>query len=153
MWRDLVKRCPDRDPRRILEDLIALHGRKGKRFAAAKTAGYLDIALDCASDPEATPAPLFRGQGISPTGTLPSRPGGLHAIAHLSVGRGFDASPDDIDEAIDHFMAANRQLDRMDRGMTELRQMADRRAGNELMARSLRNRLFELEISFRNAGA
>ena len=43
MWRDLVKRYPDRDPRRVLEDLMAHHGRKGKWFAAAKTAGYLDI--------------------------------------------------------------------------------------------------------------
>ena len=55
MWRDLVRRYPDRDARLLLKDLIALHGRKGKWFAAAKTAGYLDIALDCAADWEAAP--------------------------------------------------------------------------------------------------
>ena len=30
MWRNLVRRYPDRDARSLLEDLIALHGRKGK---------------------------------------------------------------------------------------------------------------------------
>ena len=30
MWRDLVKRYPERDTRALLQDLIALHGRKGK---------------------------------------------------------------------------------------------------------------------------
>jgi len=40
MWRDLVKRYPNRDPRLVLEDLIALHGGKGKWFATAKTAGF-----------------------------------------------------------------------------------------------------------------
>ncbi|SFQ21950.1 hypothetical protein [Tranquillimonas alkanivorans] len=60
IWRDLVKRYPHRDAGAILEGLMALHGRKGKWFAAAKTAGELDIALDCAQDPEAAPATLIR---------------------------------------------------------------------------------------------
>ena len=94
MWRDLVKHYPDRDPRGILEDLIALHGRKGKWFAAAKTAGYLDIALDCASDPEAAPATLIRSArdfaGKDPAFATQVA---LYAIAHLLAGRGFDAKP------------------------------------------------------------
>jgi len=32
MWRDLVKRYPDLDARRILEDLIETQGSKGKWF-------------------------------------------------------------------------------------------------------------------------
>lgn len=46
---------PDRDVRSLLEDLITRHGRKGKRFAVAKTACYLHIAPDCAADREAAP--------------------------------------------------------------------------------------------------
>jgi hypothetical protein len=60
MWRDLVKRYPDLDARRILEDLIETQGSKGKWFAAAKTAKYLNIALDCAAQPDAAPATLIR---------------------------------------------------------------------------------------------
>ena len=60
MWRDLVKRYPDLDARRILKDLMESHGSQGKWFAAAKTAKYLDIALDCAAQPDAAPATLIR---------------------------------------------------------------------------------------------
>jgi len=151
MWRDLVKRYPDRDPRGILEDLIALHGRKGKWFAAAKTAGYLDIALDCASDPEAAPATLIRAaRDFADKNPAFAAQVALHAIAHLLAGRGFDAIPLDIDEAINHFMAASRQIDRRAWGMAELRQMADRQAGDDLMTRRLQSRLFELETAVRD---
>lgn len=43
----------------LLEDLIETQGSKGKWFAAAKTAKYLDIALDCAAQPDAAPATLI----------------------------------------------------------------------------------------------
>ena len=57
-------------PRALLEDLIA-HPRAARAngFAAAKTATYFDIALDCAADHEAAPRdahpgrPRFRDQG------------------------------------------------------------------------------------------
>ncbi|MEI2686318.1 MAG: hypothetical protein V9G14_08650 [Cypionkella sp.] len=72
MWRDLVKRYPDldarRDPRGPDRDAT---GPKGKWFAAAKTAKYLDIALDCAAQPGRSASNAhscsagFRHQGAS----------------------------------------------------------------------------------------
>ena len=59
-FRQIAKKYPDREPRNILLDLIALHGIKGKWFAAAKDTGCLDVALRCAGDYEAEPATLIR---------------------------------------------------------------------------------------------
>jgi len=149
-WRDLVKRYPDRDPRGVLEDLIERHGRKGKWFAAAKTAGYLDIALDCASDPEAAPTILIRAArdfaGKNPAFAAQVA---LHAISHLLDGRGFDANPLDIDDAIGHLMTACRKIDRTGWAIAELNQMANRPAGDDFRSRRLRIKLSELETAAR----
>ena len=49
IYRETLKRYPDRDRRQVLLDLIEARGQRGKCFAAAKDAGFLDIALVCAS--------------------------------------------------------------------------------------------------------
>lgn len=153
MWRDLVKRYPDRDPREILESLIALHGRKGKWFAAAKTAGYLDIALDCASDNEAAPATLIRAaRDFADENPVFAAQVALRAIAHLLAGRGFDASPVDIDKAVSHLIVASQKSDTMGGILRELRQLANRHAGNDPIARRLRARLSGVETVLKNSG-
>ncbi|NQT50949.1 hypothetical protein HQ576_02800, partial [bacterium] len=60
IFRDVVKRYPERDQRQVLLDLVETRGNKGKWFAAAKTAGCLDIALACASEGTTDPATLVR---------------------------------------------------------------------------------------------
>lgn len=138
MWRDLVKRYPDRDARSLLEDLIALHGRKGKWFAAAKTAKYFDIALDCAADSEAAPSTLIRAARDFAI-KEPTFAGevALRAIEHLLAGRGYEPSPFDIDEAVDHLMVASRRTDRQDWAMAALRQRMEAVPGDDLMKRRL----------------
>jgi hypothetical protein len=85
--------------------LIARHGRRGKWFAAANSAGYLDIALDCATAPEAASATLIRAaRDFAASEPVFATRVALHAVAHLLAGRGYDASPRDIDAAIDHGM-------------------------------------------------
>ena len=58
-WR-IVKKYPEREPRQIALDLIAAFGPPGKWFAAAKDAGFLDLALECARDVDADPSTLIR---------------------------------------------------------------------------------------------
>jgi hypothetical protein len=55
IFRDTVKRYPDRDRRQVLLDLIETRAETGKWFAAAK-----DVALLCARDHAAEPATLVR---------------------------------------------------------------------------------------------
>ena len=45
IYRETAKRYPDRDRRQLLLDLIEARGERGKWFAAAKDASFLDIAL------------------------------------------------------------------------------------------------------------
>ena len=146
MWRDLVRRYPDRDARSLLEDLIALYGRKGKWFAAAKTAGYLDIALDCAADQEAAPATLIRAaRDFEVKNPAFAAQVALHAIAHLLTGLGYEPSPLDIDAAVDHLAAASRRIDRTAWAIEALRRLAHRDDRDDPMARRLRLKLAAVE--------
>src|SRR5262249_717156 len=60
IFRETIKRYPERDRRQVLLDLIEARGERGKWFAAAKDAGLLDVALQCARDAAAEPATLVR---------------------------------------------------------------------------------------------
>lgn len=60
IYRGICEKYPTIDRRRILLDLIGRSGLKGKWFAAAKTAGQLDIALECAMTSDCDPDTLFR---------------------------------------------------------------------------------------------
>jgi hypothetical protein len=138
IWRDLVKRYPDLDARRILEDLMDTHGTKGKWFAAAKTARFLDIALDCAAHHDAAPATLIRAARDLKL----KEPGfamavALQAIRHLLEGRGYEPSPIDIDDAVEHLMVAAARLDEVD----QARQALQRIAGTALSAGLMVERL------------
>jgi len=60
IYRGVCKKYPTIDKRKVLLDLIEKKGIKGKWFAAAKTAGQLDIALDCAMTSDSDPDTLLR---------------------------------------------------------------------------------------------
>ena len=145
MWRDLVKRYPDRDARALLEDLIALHGRKGKWFAAAKTAKYFDIALDCATDHEAAPATLIRAaRDFAIKEPAFAAEVALRAVEHLLAGRGYEPSPFDIDEAIDHLLTTSTQIDRRDWAIAALERLMETTPGDDLMKQRLSQKLTEI---------
>jgi len=146
MWRDLVKRYPGLDARRILEDLIESRGAKGKWFAAAKTAKYLDIALDCAAQPDAAPATLIRAaRDFAIKEPDFAAQVGLHAIAHLLAGRGYEPSPFDIDEAIAHVMAASAQIGQEDQALRELERLAANVPADPQMLARLKSSIEEIE--------
>lgn len=145
MWRDLVKRYPDRDARALLEDLIALHGRKGKWFAAAKTAKYFDIALDCAADHEAAPATLIRAaRDFAIKEPAFAAEVALRAVEHLLAGRGYEPSPFDIDEAIDHLLTASTQIDRRNWAIAALQRLMETTPGEDLMKQRLGQKLTKI---------
>jgi hypothetical protein len=104
IYRRLVSKYPQRDARQILLDLMGKSGEKGKWFAAAKEAGFLDIALACARSGRAEPATLLRATrdfadtepqfavevGIESiqallSGTLYELPTGADVAAHYDV--------------------------------------------------------------------
>lgn len=60
IYRNICKKYPTIDKKKILSDCIDKSGQKGKWFAAAKDAGYLDIALECAQAGNSNPYTLLR---------------------------------------------------------------------------------------------
>jgi hypothetical protein len=58
-YRALVKKYPTMDKKQILSDLMNKDTRKGKWFASARHAGFLDLALECAKDRESEPKALL----------------------------------------------------------------------------------------------
>jgi hypothetical protein len=148
MWRDLVRRYPDLDARQILQDLMETHGSQGKWFAAAKTAKYLDIALDCAAQPDAAPATLIRAARdfVIKEPDFAAQVG-LHAIAHLLAGRGYEPSPFDIDEAVGHVMAAAQRIGQEDQALRELKGLVANSAVNVRMSGRLQSCIADLEKS------
>jgi len=60
VYRNIAAKYPDREKRQILLDLMDKSSEKGKWFAAAKDAGFLDLALECARTGQAKPATLLR---------------------------------------------------------------------------------------------
>lgn len=146
MWRDLVKRYPDLDARRILEDLMGTQGSKGKWFAAAKTAKYLDLALDCAAHSDAAPATLIRAaRDFVIKEPAFAAQVGLHAIAHLLAGRAYEPSPLDIDEAVTYVMAASARVGQRDAALRELHRLASNFAIDVIMSSRLKSLLADIE--------
>ena len=107
IYRETLKRYPDRDRRQVLLDLIEARGQRGKWFAAAKDAGFLDIALLCARDFTVEPATLVRAARIlaakEPKFAVEI---GLLALQRLLGGSGYDPGVSLIHEGFGHLMAA-----------------------------------------------
>ena len=73
IFKILIRKYPDRHPRDILRDLANRDGRKGKWFAAAQSAGHLDVALEFAHDSFGEPATLIRVDRLSAKQALDQR--------------------------------------------------------------------------------
>lgn len=102
-YREIAKRYPEFNRRQVLLDLIETRGERGKWFAAAKDAGFLDIALECARNSGAEPATLVRSardfRGKNPEFSLQI---GLIALCCLLNGNGYDPDVSLVRAAIEH---------------------------------------------------
>ncbi len=106
IYRDTLRRYPGREPRRVLLDLIEARGKPGKWFAAAKAAGFLDIALDCARSLDAEPATLVRAaRDFAGKNAEFSTQVAMLALWGLLNGAGYDPDPANVRAAYDHIMA------------------------------------------------
>jgi hypothetical protein len=126
VYRALVRAYPDRDRRGILFDLVETRGEKGKWFAAAKDAGFLDLALDCAAEHDADPATLVRAaRDFRDTDPRFAVAVALLAVRHLLAGGGYDPAVSDTSEAIRHLLAAACRFEAADWARQELDRLAE----------------------------
>jgi len=134
VYRSLVRAYPDRDRRRMLLDLIEARGDKGKWFAAAKGSGFLDIAVECAATHGADPSTLVRAArdfcGKEPKFAATVA---LVALSSFLAGGGYDPSVSEVDDALEHLLAASRRIETVDWALRELGKLAEQQcaAGRE----------------------
>jgi hypothetical protein len=146
IYRETVKRYPDRNRRQVPLDLIEARGQRGKWFAAAKNAGFLDIALLCARDFTVEPAALVRAaRDFTVNEPKFAAEIGLLALDRLLDGSGYDPGISLIQEAFGHLMGAasrigaqnwaRQQAQRLAEGPCDLSRCHMRRVLAETLAR------------------
>ena len=108
VFRATVRRYPELGSRQVLIDLIKARGEQGKWFAAAKSAGFLDVALDCARLGTTEPATLLRAaRDFVESEPRFSAQIARQAISDLLAGKGHEPTTLDLSQACDHFFAAS----------------------------------------------
>jgi len=106
-FRTIVRKYPGRDPKEILRDLATSSGEPGRWFAAAKDAGFLDLALQFANEGRTDPRTLSRAsRDLLQKDARFSLQVGRLAVQRILEGYGFELTGVDVIDAFNHFMAA-----------------------------------------------
>jgi hypothetical protein len=126
IFRETIKRYPERDRRQVLLDLIDTRGERGKWFAAAKDAGLLDIALLCARDFATDPATLVRAaRDFAAKEPKFVAEIGVVALGRLLNGGGYDPEVSLIQEAFSHLHDAASRIGARDWAKDQVRALVD----------------------------
>ena len=126
IFRDTVKRYPDRDRRQVLLDLIETRGARGKWFAAAKDAGLLDVALLCARNYATEPATLVRAaRDFAAREPKFAAEIGVMALGRLLNGGGYDPEASLVQEAFGHLTDAASRIGAHDWAKQQVRALVD----------------------------
>jgi hypothetical protein len=110
-FRAIVRKYPGRDPKQILLHLAASSGDPGRWFAAAKDAGFLDLAREFAETGRTDARTLIRASRdlVDRDASFSVEVGRL-AILRILDGHGYDLTAIDVIDAYHHFMAAAQRL-------------------------------------------
>jgi hypothetical protein len=111
-FRAIVKKYPGQDQKKILLDLADASGEPGRWFAAAKDAGFLDLALEFAATGRTDPRTLSRASRdlLEADARFCLQVGRL-AIQRILEGYGYELTGLDVLDAYRHFLAAAERLD------------------------------------------
>jgi hypothetical protein len=110
-FRGIAKKYPGRDPEKILLALAAASGDPGRWFAAAKDAGFLDLALEFAGAGRTDPRTLSRAsRDLLKKDARFSLKAGRLAIQGILAGHGYELTSADVSDACTHVMAAAQTL-------------------------------------------
>ncbi|MGA8596034.1 MAG: hypothetical protein WB676_15060 [Bryobacteraceae bacterium] len=110
-FRAIVRKYPSRDPKKILLDLAASTGDPGRWFAAAKDAGFHDLALEFANTGRTDPRTLSRAsRDLLKKDARFSLQVGRLAIQRILEGYGYELTGIDVIDAYNHFMTAAQTL-------------------------------------------
>lgn len=110
-FRTIARKYPHREPSSILLDLAESSGDSGRYFAAAKDAGFYELALKFAGAGRTDPRTLSRASrdfaGKEPTFAMKV---GRLALERLLQGHGYEITSLDVLDSYRHFVAAAENL-------------------------------------------
>ena len=124
-FRAITKRYPQKDPRRILDDLVAsTPGMEEKWFAAARQAGFLNTAFRLAESSPCDPMTLTRAARDHRASDSHFALGvGLAALRWISAGYGSELTGSDVVMAARYAIDAARNAGRVDEVNNRIRAM------------------------------
>lgn len=110
-FRAIARKYPSRDSRSILLDLATSSGDPGRWFAAAKDAGFLQLAMDFARQGRTDPRTLSRAsRDFLEKDARFSLEAGQLAVARILEGYGYELTEADVADACKHVIAAAQTL-------------------------------------------
>ena len=125
-FRAIAKKYPQRDRGEILRGLAASSGDTGRYFAAAKDAGFYDLALQFARAGRTDPRTLSRAsRDLSEKEPVFAMTAGRLAVERFLQGYGYDVTPLDVVDAYGHFVAAAERLGQGESATRDARAMLD----------------------------
>jgi hypothetical protein len=141
-FRAVAKRYPSRSPETILDELIeTTPGEEGRWFAAAKSVGLLDRALDLARRSPCDPRTLTRAaRDFATDSPRFAVEAGLLALHWLIEGYGYEVTSADVWAAYDATAAAAKLLDEEEAVLDRIRTMVGETGGG-FVAQILEGRL------------
>lgn len=132
-FRAIVKKYPHKNPEEILHDLIqSVPGNEGKWFAAAKTAGFFDLAIKLVSKNPADPKTLARTvkeyADKKPDFAIEA---GMASLRWINEGYGYEISGADVFMAFSAIMIATKNVGIDEAVMKEkIRQLIAKKPGS-----------------------
>ena len=129
-FRAIVRKYPGRDPKGILLDLATSSGEPGRWFAAAKDAGFLDLALEFANEGRTDPRTLSRAsRDLLKKDARFSLKVGRLALERIIEGYGYELTGADVIDAHNHYMAAAQVLGITEQARAEVLAIAAKQPG------------------------
>jgi hypothetical protein len=140
-FRAVASKYPDRVQRDILRDLVAsTRGEEGKWFAAAKSAGLYEEAIELANRTPCDPKTLTRAaRDLAETEPRFALEAGLAALRWIAENYGYEITGLDVREAHDRTMRAAEIIGCRENVLSRIRKLAEKNSdGGRILAAILR---------------
>jgi len=146
-FRAVAKKYPQKKPAEILRDLVAhTPGEEGKWFAAAKSVGLYDEAIELANRTPCDPKTLTRAaRDMASENPRFAAEAGLAALRWLVAGHGYDIIGADVSGAYRHTVKAAANAGCLPQAMPRIRALVEDASPDGFFATGILRKLLEHE--------
>jgi len=146
-FRAIAKKYPHKDARDILADLVdSTPGEEGKWFAAAKSIGLFDEAIDLANRSPCNPQTLVRAaRDMRESNPAFAMQAGITALRWMLGGYGFDLTVADVLGALRFMMESAARIGQQDAAVAALRELMEKKGADDWVVNILQSLLQRLE--------